>query len=66
MKIDMTATNIANACSRSAEWVRYNADRGRIPFTWARMGTKGVRIFSKKGLQVAKRLAGETNGKPNP
>ena len=65
MEKGMTATNVANACSRSTEWVRYHADRGRIPFEWARMGNRGVRLFTRKGLEVAKRLAEATNGKLN-
>ena len=63
MKMDMTATNIANACDMSTEWVRYHADRGRIPHARARMGKREVRIFDKKGLKAAQRFVKEKGWK---
>ena len=63
MEKGMTATIIANACDMSTEWVRYHADRGRIPHVRARMGKREVRIFDNKGLKAAQRLVKEKGWK---
>ena len=53
-----TVTNVANHCNRSAEWVRYHADRGNIPYVRAKFGSRTVRLFNSHSLRVAKKLAG--------
>ena len=57
-KSTKTVTNVANHCNRSAEWVRYHADRGNIPFVQAKIGSRSVRLFNSHSLRVAKKLAG--------
>lgn len=53
-----TVSNVANLCNRSAEWVRYHADRGQIPCTRTRIGNKQIRLFDANSIKIAKRLAG--------
>ena len=55
-----TVTNVANVCNRSAEWVRYHADRGNIPCVQAKIGNRSIRLFDRNGLRIAKKLAGDS------
>ena len=52
-----TVSTVANLCNRSAEWVRYHADRGNIPCVQAKIGNRSIRLFDDKGLKAAKKLA---------
>ena len=55
-----TVTSVANVCNRSAEWVRYHADRGNIPCVKTRIGNRTVRLPIRNIPCVKTRIGNRT------